>query len=68
MMHVDVVTAAELRENGLRSSRRTKLVCTIGPNTCGLDDLEALAAGGMNVARLNMCHGTREWQDSQYRS
>ncbi len=23
--------------------------------------LETLAAGGMNVARLNMCHGTHEW-------
>jgi len=26
-----------------------------------LDELEALAVGGMNVARLNMCHNTREW-------
>ncbi|KAJ9696019.1 hypothetical protein PVL29_008332 [Vitis rotundifolia] len=61
VMHVDVAMEVELRENGPRSSRRTKLVCTIGPATCGLDELEALAAGGMNVARLNMCHGTREW-------
>jgi len=36
-------------------------VCTIGPATCGFDQLEALAVGGMNVARINMCHGTREW-------
>lgn len=61
VMHLDVPMEVELRENGPRSSRRTKLVCTIGPATCGLDELEALAAGGMNVARLNMCHGTREW-------
>ncbi|CAN1841359.1 Pyruvate kinase isozyme A, chloroplastic [Linum perenne] len=58
---VDKVTEAELKENGYRSSRRTKLVCTIGPNTCGSEQLEALAVGGMNVARINMCHGTREW-------
>ncbi|CAN0857246.1 Pyruvate kinase isozyme A, chloroplastic [Linum grandiflorum] len=58
---VDKVTEAELKENGFRSSRRTKLVCTIGPNTCGSEQLEALAVGGMNVARINMCHGTREW-------
>lgn len=58
---VDTVTEAELKENGFRSTRRTKLVCTIGPATCGFDELEALAVGGMNVARINMCHGTREW-------
>ncbi|XP_072986753.1 pyruvate kinase isozyme A, chloroplastic-like [Typha latifolia] len=58
---VDSVTEAEMKENGFRSTRRTKLVCTIGPSTCAAEQLEALAVGGMNVARLNMCHGTREW-------
>ncbi|WOK97111.1 pyruvate kinase isozyme A, chloroplastic-like [Canna indica] len=58
---VDAVTEAELKENGFRSTRRTKLVCTIGPATCGAEQLEALAIGGMNVARVNMCHGTHEW-------
>ncbi|KAL3578108.1 hypothetical protein D5086_019612 [Populus alba] len=60
-IEVDAVTEAELKENGFRSTRRTKLVCTIGPATCGFEELEALAVGGMNVARINMCHGTREW-------
>ncbi|KAL3724797.1 hypothetical protein ACJRO7_029891 [Eucalyptus globulus] len=60
-IEVDAVTEAELKENGFRSTRRTKLVCTIGPATCGSEQLEALAVGGMNVARINMCHGTREW-------
>ncbi|KAG4395379.1 hypothetical protein AAZX31_20G197400 [Glycine max] len=60
-IEVDAVTEAELKENGFRSTRRTKLVCTVGPATCGFDQLEALAVGGMNVARINMCHGTREW-------
>ncbi|XP_065031955.1 pyruvate kinase isozyme A, chloroplastic-like, partial [Musa acuminata AAA Group] len=58
---VDAVTEAELKENGFRSTRRTKLVCTIGPATCGAEQLEALAVAGMNVARMNMCHGTHEW-------
>lgn len=58
---VDAVTEAELKENGFRSTRRTKLICTIGPATCGSEELEALAGGGMNVARINMCHSTREW-------
>lgn len=41
--------------------RRTKIVCTIGPKTCDYQQLEKLAEGGMNVARLNMSHGTHEW-------
>jgi pyruvate kinase len=61
---VDAVTEVELKENGFRSTRRTKLICTIGPATCGFEQLEALAVGGMNVARINMCHGTREWHKS----
>ncbi|TKY51949.1 Pyruvate kinase isozyme A [Spatholobus suberectus] len=60
-IEVDAVTEAELKENGFRSTRRTKLVCTVGPATCGFEQLEALAVGGMNVARINMCHGTRDW-------
>ncbi|KAL9431022.1 hypothetical protein AB3S75_026251 [Citrus x aurantiifolia] len=60
-MEVDRATEVELKENGSRSKRRTKIVCTIGPRTCGFDELEALAVGGMNVARINMCHGTHEW-------
>ncbi|XP_039798796.1 pyruvate kinase isozyme A, chloroplastic-like isoform X1 [Panicum virgatum] len=58
---VDAATEAERRENGFRSTRRTKLVCTVGPATSSPEQLEALAVGGMNVARVNMCHGDREW-------
>ncbi|XP_022763543.1 pyruvate kinase isozyme A, chloroplastic-like isoform X2 [Durio zibethinus] len=57
----DVVSEGELREKGFLGMRKTKLVCTIGPACCSLEDLEKLALGGMNVARLNMCHNTRDW-------
>ncbi|KAM3356431.1 pyruvate kinase isozyme A, chloroplastic [Capsicum galapagoense] len=60
-IEVDAVTEVELKENGFRSTRRTKLICTIGPASCGFEQLEALAVEGMNVARINMCHGTRDW-------
>ena len=40
--------------------RRTKIVCTIGPATESLDQVEALIAAGMDVARLNCSHGTLE--------
>jgi pyruvate kinase len=36
--------------------RRTKLVCTIGPASA--DMVEALAVAGMDVARINLSHGT----------
>ncbi|KAM7250513.1 hypothetical protein ACFE04_022396 [Oxalis oulophora] len=58
---MDVVAENELRENGFLGMRKTKLVCTIGPACCSIEELEKLALGGMNVARLNMCHNSREW-------
>ncbi len=36
--------------------RRTKLICTIGPSTA--QRIDALAAAGMDVARINLSHGT----------
>ncbi|KAK4739892.1 hypothetical protein R3W88_003589 [Solanum pinnatisectum] len=57
----DVVSERELEENGFLGLRKTKLVCTIGPACSSLDELEKLAIAGMNVARLNMCHNSREW-------
>ncbi len=38
--------------------RRAKIVCTIGPASRGPDRLGALVAAGMDVARLNLSHGT----------
>ncbi|HUV05381.1 MAG TPA: pyruvate kinase [Armatimonadota bacterium] len=40
--------------------RRSKIVCTIGPASESAGMLKALAEAGMNVARLNFSHGTRE--------
>ena len=46
--------------------RRAKIVCTLGPATESLDSVRALVASGMNVARLNMSHGTHEEQAVRY--
>ena len=41
-------------------TRRTKIVCTLGPASADEATIDHLIAAGMNVARLNMSHGTRE--------
>lgn len=41
-------------------SRRTKIVCTIGPATATPDRIRELVQAGMDVARLNFSHGNRE--------
>lgn len=38
--------------------RRTKIVCTIGPATGSAVIIERLIKSGMNIARLNLSHGT----------
>jgi pyruvate kinase len=39
--------------------RRTKIVVTVGPSTSSASRIEQLIKAGMNVARLNLSHGTR---------
>lgn len=40
--------------------RLTKIVCTLGPASRTQEQIRALAEAGMNVARINLSHGTRE--------
>jgi len=40
--------------------RRTKLIATLGPATDAFGVLDALVAAGLDVARLNTSHSTRE--------
>lgn len=42
--------------------KRTKIICTMGPNTNDIDLMKALAQNGMDVARFNFSHGDYEEQ------
>ena len=42
--------------------KKTKIICTIGPNSESIEMLRELAEAGMNVARLNFSHGDFEEQ------
>lgn len=42
-------------------ARHAKIIATIGPSTSSAEQLLRLAAGGVNLVRLNMCHGDYDW-------
>ncbi|MBC7592339.1 MAG: pyruvate kinase [Kineosporiaceae bacterium] len=46
--------------------RRAKIVCTLGPATDTFERVQQLAEAGMDVARLNMSHGSIEDHEKVY--
>ncbi len=46
----------------MEALRRTKIVATLGPATDEPGVIEAMVAAGLDVARLNFSHGTRDSQ------
>ena len=49
-------------------SRRAKIVCTLGPASSGKERVAALVAAGLDVARLNMSHGTHDDHRKAYQA
>ncbi len=47
--------------------RRAKIVCTLGPATSSDAAIRALVDAGMDVARLNLSHGSRAEHEQVYR-
>ena len=48
-------------------SRRAKIVCTLGPATSSQQRITALIGAGLDVARLNLSHGTHDGHLQVYR-
>ena len=46
--------------------RRSKIVCTLGPAVDSYEQLKSLIEAGMNVARLNMSHGSHQEHQGRY--
>ncbi len=46
--------------------RRAKIVCTLGPAVAGAAKILELVEAGMDVARLNMSHGTQADHEQNY--
>ena len=44
----------------MQNTKKTKIVCTMGPNTNDKELLRKLMTGGMDVARFNFSHGDYE--------
>ncbi|MDO4294548.1 MAG: pyruvate kinase [bacterium] len=42
--------------------KKTKIICTMGPNTDNRDNMKALVENGMDIARFNFSHGDYEEQ------
>jgi pyruvate kinase len=47
-------------------SRRAKIVATLGPATSSLEDLRAIIDAGVDVARMNLSHGSYDVHEEIY--
>lgn len=48
--------------------KKTKIVCTMGPNAWNTDTLKNMMEAGMDVARLNFSHGDHEEQGNNIKN
>ena len=46
--------------------RRAKIVATLGPATSSYDDIRAIIDAGVDVARMNLSHGSYDVHESVY--
>lgn len=46
--------------------KKTKIICTMGPNTNDRELIKQLALNGMDIARFNFSHGDHEEQAGRF--
>lgn len=46
--------------------KKTKIICTLGPNADNREVLKALAVNGMDIARFNFSHGDHKEQKARF--
>ena len=46
--------------------KKTKIICTMGPNADNRNTLMELALNGMDIARFNFSHGSHEEQKGEW--
>src|SRR5579859_404567 len=49
-------------------TRRAKIVCTLGPASSSPEQVKKLVAAGLDVARLNLSHGTHADHEVAYQA
>ena len=47
-------------------NKKTKIICTMGPNSDNREIMKQLVLNGMDVARFNFSHGTHDEQRTRY--